>query len=233
MTGQVQPTPEQLRAALAPAARVNIEAAPGSGKTTVAAERFGMYRFRPGVDARGVLALSFTKSARQELADRVRARWGARALAAPHAALTFDRLHQLMLETLLEQNLITWIHTGDRGDPLDSWRGASGARRLNTGDARWVAKIKGAKVSYGATPAPARGFWMSTGGGIQAQLEGGACTHEDVRALVHDALATPALRASLLTWLTMRFQAVIVTRSTTPTVKTSASSSCSAKQACR
>ena len=207
---QVRPTPEQLRAALAPQARVNIEAAPGSGKTTVAAERFGLYRFRPGVDARGVLALSFTRSARQELADRVRSRWGARALAAPHVAVTFDRLHQLLLEALLEQDLIGWAYTGERGDPLDSWRGASGARRLSTGDTRWGAKLRGTTVTHGASRAPSRGFWMSTAGGMRAQLSAGVCTHDDVRALVHDALAHHDLRERLLTWLTARFQAVIV-----------------------
>ena len=51
---------------------------------------------------------------------------------------------------------------------------------------------------------------MSTAGGIHAQLGVGACTHEDIRALVHDSLAAPALQAGLLTWLTGRFQAVIV-----------------------
>lgn len=210
MAGQVQPTQEQLLAALAPDARVNIEAAPGAGKTTVAAERFGMYRFRPGVDTRGVLALSFTKSARQELANRVRARWGGRALTAPHAVLTFDRLHQLLLAALLDAGHISWTYTGERQEPLDSWRGAAGARPLNAGQTRWVAKLNGTTVHRGASPAPYRGVWMSTAGGLRAQLEAGVHTHDDVRSLLHDALAHAELRTLVKASLRQRFRAVIV-----------------------
>lgn len=210
MTRQVEPTLQQLRAALALDPRINIEAAPGSGKTTVAAERFGLYRFTAGVDPRGVLALSFTRSARQELAQRVGSRWGTTALIRPHQALTFDALHQLLLAVLLDQGLVTWAHTATELRVLESWRGVAGARRLNTGDARWVAKLRATTVAQGAGPAPSRGLWMSTGPGIRSQLAAGTCTHDDVRSVVHDALANAGLHAELLAALTNRFRAVIV-----------------------
>jgi DNA helicase-2/ATP-dependent DNA helicase PcrA len=67
-----------------------IEAAPGSGKTTVAAERFGILRFSPNRDDRAVVAVSFTRSATAELGQRIRRRWGPSALAWPHRVVTLD-----------------------------------------------------------------------------------------------------------------------------------------------
>jgi UvrD-like helicase family protein len=77
-------TSEQRAAATTAVARAFIVAAPGSGKTTVAAERFGVIRYDTAADFRRILALSFTRSARGELAARIRRRWGSRALAWPH-----------------------------------------------------------------------------------------------------------------------------------------------------
>jgi len=210
VTRQVRPTPQQLRAALASAPNINIEAAPGSGKTTVAAERFGLYRYTTGVEARGVLALSFTRSARRELADRVRSRWGSGALVKPHVALTFDVLHRLLLDVLLDEDRVTWAHGGQARQVLNSWQGATGARRLGTGAAYWVARLNGTAVRHRAAQAPHGGVWMSTAAGLAAQLGAGVCTHQDVRSIVHDALRTSGLRAALIEAVRARFRAVIV-----------------------
>lgn len=69
-------TEEQKRAATNTANRAYIEAAPGSGKTTVAAERFGVIRYDSAANGAGIVALSFARSARRELHRRVQRRWG-------------------------------------------------------------------------------------------------------------------------------------------------------------
>ena len=46
---------EQLRAASAAEKRLYIEASPGSGKTSVAAERFGLLHFGAPADGRATL----------------------------------------------------------------------------------------------------------------------------------------------------------------------------------
>jgi len=209
--GQVALTVEQLRAGLATDARINIEAAPGSGKTTVAAERYGMYRYATGLDSRGVLALSFTRSAREVLARRIRTRWGSASLDRPNLALTFDSLHFALLELLLHGGHVNWPHSGEVVTVLDSWRGVSGCRRLTVGDSRWVARLSpGGVVARGAAPVETRGDWMSVAAVLTEQLGRGTCTHEDIRSVVHGALARPALRAALRAALADRFRAVVV-----------------------
>lgn len=101
-------TSEQHAAAFSRAERLYINAAPGSGKTTVAAERFGLQRWERGADARRVLGLSFTRSASAELAGRIRRRWGPVALRWPHAIMTIDALHCEILTYLLRSGAINW-----------------------------------------------------------------------------------------------------------------------------
>jgi putative ATP-dependent endonuclease of OLD family len=81
---RLQLTEEQRVAATAADGRVYIEASPGSGKTTVAAERYGVSRYLAPGTGRGVMALSFARSARGELERRVRRRWGVDAMRWPH-----------------------------------------------------------------------------------------------------------------------------------------------------
>lgn len=47
---------------------------PGSGKTTIAAERYGYLRYQRG-DTRGVLGLTFNRAAAAQLRRRIHARW--------------------------------------------------------------------------------------------------------------------------------------------------------------
>src|SRR6266571_3383926 len=101
-------TDEQRRSAATSAPRAFIIAAPGSGKTTVAAERYGVVRYDGAFDSRRILALSFARSAKQELAERIRWRWGTRALAWPHEAVTLDGLHRELVTYLLRTGVIQW-----------------------------------------------------------------------------------------------------------------------------
>ena len=71
------PLTEQQRAAAAASARVFIEAGPGSGKTTIAAERYGVLRYEHAGDGHSILAVSFTRSATKDLKGRITGRWAA------------------------------------------------------------------------------------------------------------------------------------------------------------
>jgi DNA helicase-2/ATP-dependent DNA helicase PcrA len=64
-------TPEQLLTAASPHRLVYVEAFPGSGKTTVSQQRFGLHRFARTTDHRAVVAVSFTRSATEEIRNRV------------------------------------------------------------------------------------------------------------------------------------------------------------------
>jgi DNA helicase II / ATP-dependent DNA helicase PcrA len=124
---------EQKLAAATYAERAFIEAGPGSGKTTIAAERYGVLRFDGKSCGSGLLALSFARSARGELEDRVRRRWGSHALQWPHRVWTLDALHCAIVFHLLRTGAITW--PGGHTELLvhDSWRGHVGSRLLNSG----------------------------------------------------------------------------------------------------
>jgi len=108
-------TDEQLVAAGSPRKQVFLESTPGSGKTTVVALRFGARRYQlpdagasSPYDDRGVLAVSFTRSATSELFRRVRRFWGSSALAWPHRIVTLDTLMCELLEYLLVDGLVKW-----------------------------------------------------------------------------------------------------------------------------
>src|SRR5699024_6497345 len=66
-------TVEQRHAAATGEKNIFIEAGPGSGKTTVSAQRFGVLRFAAQYryDSRAVVAVSFTRAATSNLRRRV------------------------------------------------------------------------------------------------------------------------------------------------------------------
>jgi len=119
-------TDEQLVAAGDSDPLVYIEAAPGSGKTTVAAQRFGCQRFAPpgtdGNDPRPVLAVSFTKSATAELRRRVLADWGSVAVQRPNRIVTLDTIVGELLSALLQTGRVAWPGGHTALEVNDSWR---------------------------------------------------------------------------------------------------------------
>ena len=94
----VKLTNAQVLAAAAPDRLVNVISAPGSGKTTIAAERYGYQRYQAG-DLRGVLGLTFNRAAAAELRRRIEVRWGANCIRPAHRVITFDHLHVELLPT--------------------------------------------------------------------------------------------------------------------------------------
>lgn len=204
-------TREQKRAAACVADRAYIEAAPGSGKTTVAAERYGVLRYLGSRDARSVLALSFARSARGELAARIRARWGGTALSWPHNVSTLDGLHHRLLSHLLRIGAIHWPGAHHELTVLDTWRGQTGARPLTPNlHYRRVAGLTGRSVITRGVRIGQATFGYGNKAPHDAMLEAGYCTHEEIRHVLNEALQNPELRQVIANHLVATTKAVIV-----------------------
>jgi DNA helicase II / ATP-dependent DNA helicase PcrA len=204
-------TREQKRAATNGALRAYILAAPGSGKTTVAAERYGVVRFTGQGDGRSVLALSFARSARGELESRVRERWGSSALGWPHMTSTLDGLHFRLVSHLLRKDEIQWLGGHTELVVLDSWRSQPHARFL-TPDYKYcrVARLTGRSVTTVGVNIGRAFFGYGNKARHEAMLAQGICTHDEIRSVLRSALANPQLRAVVAEYLTTTTKAVIV-----------------------
>lgn len=182
-------TEEQKVAATAPDGRVYIEAAPGSGKTTVAAERYGVTRYARAGNARGVVALSFARSARGELERRVRRRWGIDAMRWPHRVWTLDSLHCALVLHLIRSSAITWPGGRDELTVLDSWRGTRGSRPIDPGGLAYGLTVNGATVVASRHRVATGGSYFTNKADYLRQLADGICTHEEVRQVLDGAIA--------------------------------------------
>ncbi|MGO4649183.1 UvrD-helicase domain-containing protein [Nocardia sp. 2YAB30] len=204
-------TCEQRTAATTPAARSFIVAAPGSGKTTVAAERFGVIRYDTPGDLRRILALSFTRSARGELAARIRRRWGSKALSWPHQALTLDTLHCEILTFLLRRGVISWMGHHTELAVLDTWRGQTGARWMSEDMGyRRIAVLRGTNVRSFGVKVARSDYYIGAKKPFEEHLAAGRCTHTEVRQIVAAALRHDKLRAQVANYLAATTKAVIV-----------------------
>lgn len=206
-------TDEQLLAAASDADLVNIISGPGSGKTTVSAARFGYLHHRDPDGRRGVLGLSFTRSAVGELRSRITARWGHRAVELPNLVTTFDDFHVRVLYHLLDLGLVTWPGGHRRLDVIDDFRGIdSDYRWLLTGSYRRYAGCgaDGAITSLSERiPKPKFGFGKK--GPHLAVLSGGTSSHDDVRRALGAALNHVAgAREAVVAWLAANYRHVVV-----------------------
>ena len=195
-------TDEQKTAACFDDRRLFIEAAPGSGKTTVAAERFGVLRFAKRPAGTGAItALSFTRSATWELHRRIQSRWGSSALTWPHRVMTIDALLCELLQHLLRTGLLKWPGDHTSLQVLDAWRGHRGYRWLAIGNFRRVATIQnGVVTSIGARVNVAR-LGVGSREDFHQLLAAGRCTHEEVRQVVAAALQIPELNQAIVDFL--------------------------------
>lgn len=206
-------TDEQKTAAGASARRLFIEANPGSGKTTVAAERFGVLRFsRRGASEKSVTAVSFTRSATGELTRRVRGRWGTKALAWPHGVSTVDTLVHAIVQHLLRTGRITWPGGHTTLEVLDDWRGHNGYRWLVAGNNyRRVATLDAAgNVTSVGRKVVQPGFGFGNKSAFHAQLERGRCTHEDIRDVLVAALRRDGLKEAVGQYLAAAVNHLVV-----------------------
>lgn len=203
-------TDEQAVASASSQKLINVVSVPGSGKTTIAAERFGYLRYRRG-DARGVLGLSFTRAAAGVLSRRIEGRWGSRCVTFPHRVMTFDQLHVHVLHVLLGEGIIKWPNGLKEIEVVDDYRGFKGHRWLLAGSYRRVAKLSGdgTVVSWGSRI-------QNPGSGIGniAQhneiLESGVCSHEDVRSILSHAFTAAHAIDFAKAWLAKAFREIVI-----------------------
>ena len=205
-------TGEQVVAAASPLHCVFIEASPGSGKTTVAAQRFGALRYSsqlaPGgiTDHRSVTAISFTRSATRELHRRVRQTWGPETLRWPHRIITLDTLLYDLLRHLLATGHIRWpgghlhleVHDSWRILAEEKWRFATAGLRLDGKDV----VVQTAPTLTGALRISPSDY--------QSAIAAGRCTHEDVRQVLAQALRSPGIVDAVAAHLAVTTRALIV-----------------------
>lgn len=206
-TGPRKLTREQVSAIVDPCRLVHVEASPGSGKTTVAAQRFGLHRFTPTGDHRAVVAVCFARSATEELRGRIGRQWGATALAWPHRVVTLDTLLCDLLSHLLRSGVLMWPGGHHTLDVLDTWQMQLVAASTRT---KPVLCLDGTRVAVGTSerdesrghPAPDE---------FTAAIERGICTHENVREVLDSALAPSGVaRAAAVAWLQQTTRSLLV-----------------------
>lgn len=207
-----QLTDEQRDAVCAGNARIFIEAAPGAGKTTVAAERYGVLRFNRGqVAGNGITAVSFTRSATTELLHRVTTRWGSSAVSWPPGVLTIDGLVCKIVEHLLRSDIVHWPNGFTKLEVLDDWRGHRGYRPMNEGSYRRVAMITttGSVTSRGRlTTTP--GWGIGSKADFDYHLGRGLCTHQDVRDVLTSVLRQETFRTVVADFIASSVAHVVV-----------------------
>lgn len=186
-------TAQQRRAAGTSVKNIFIEAGPGTGKTTVSAQRFGVHRFaaKHRHDSRAVVAVSFTRSATYNLRRRVQRLWGTEALAWPHRIVTLDTVMSDLLHDLLREDLVEWPGAKDLWpdrnvalDVRDSWASCGG-----TSSTRSIYQLG----LQGKTLAIRESFAEKYANRVPAVnivplMREGICTHDDVRSILELAL---------------------------------------------
>ncbi|MGH3902719.1 MAG: UvrD-helicase domain-containing protein [Pseudonocardiaceae bacterium] len=185
-------TSSQLRAATSNDRLCYVKAGPGSGKTFTAAEAFGYLRHvRHRDDRRGICGATFARSARRELASRIRLRWGPESIGWPNAICTFDEIHRRLMRYLVHKGLVDWPGGRVPDRPEDSWTSHPDASskpgkrpRFRVGldaDGR-LAVIEASNNNQAPTPA------FTDPRLLTEALSAGRCTHNDIRNALADAI---------------------------------------------
>lgn len=185
-------TDEQLCAVAATESCVFIEAAPGSGKTLVAAHRFGLLRFAQPPDGRAVVAVSFTRAATRELRQRIIRIWGRSALTPPHRVITIDTMLWELLTYLLRAGHIIWPGGHVDLQVMDTWE-------LHA-DHRWTTYQPYLKLD-GRVVTPTAGFGRHRENRVdrvqfEASVRAGMCAHESSPSSGYARVTSRSLRLS-------------------------------------
>ena len=208
-------TDEQRLAAAARTTNVFIEAGPGTGKTTVSAQRFGVQRFAPEHrhDHRAVVAVSFTRAATHNLRRRVQRLWGPSALAWPHRIVTLDTVMSDLVHDLLRSGLLRWPNQTTLWpdglvalDVHDSWAAFGGTTYNKT---VYLLTVVGGQVTVRHGFAPDRKSCVPSTEIVPRLLEG-VCTHQDIRGVLGQALRDPACAARVRHRLATTMRALVV-----------------------
>lgn len=202
-------TVQQIMASGTSTGNVFINAGPGTGKTTVAAQRFGALRFsaESRTDDRAVVAVSFTRAATWNLHRRVRRVWGPAALAWPHRIVTLDAIMCDLFHDLLGCGLLVWPngHTALRVE--DSWNVLGGSF--------WTRQEYQVRITSGGVIEVVTGYskkasQRAPSAEIRRQLLAGTCTHEDLRDLLESALSNRDVADRVRNRLATTMRALIV-----------------------
>lgn len=209
----VRLTDEQVLAAASDVPLVNIISGPGSGKTTVSAARFGYLHHRDPDGRRGVLGLSFTRSAVRELRSHIIARWGQRTAELPNLVTTFDDFHVRVIHHLIDLGLVTWPGGHVRLEAIDDFRGIdSDYRWLSAGSYRRYAGCGADGLITSLSERinkPKFGFGRK--GPHLTALTCGISSHDDVRRALKTALkVVPGARDAVVDWLAANYRHVVV-----------------------
>lgn len=205
---------KQALAAASPYRYVEVEAIPGSGKTVVAVERFGVLRYSSD-DARGVLALAFNVATVAALKSRIVERWGASCVAFPHEVCTFDKMYRELFDYLVNVGHVGWPGEFDSLDVRKDYRGLEGYS-CNPNCCLSVTLDPSNAVSICELP---RRFKSESVGGFQnvcyleRVLRSGIISYEHLHRLVDCVCEDENLSAIVVDWLKRCYRSVIVDES--------------------
>ncbi|MEV5410005.1 UvrD-helicase domain-containing protein [Thermopolyspora sp. NPDC052614] len=191
---------EQLRAASAVDKRLYIEASPGAGKTSVAAERFGLQHYGAPADGRATLGFAYTRLAAAELCERVRSRWGSAALRWPNRIDTLDSLLRDILTWLLRMGQLRWPGGHEELKVSDTWE-AWGVRTWQSWKPRLAPVlhiVESGQIEFGGPEQ------------FHGPLAEGRCTHDEIRTVIAGALDRRVLKAAIADFLRASVRSVIV-----------------------
>lgn len=208
-------TAQQRHAAATSERNIFIEAGPGTGKTTVSAQRFGVHRFAAEHrhDPRAVIAVSFTRAATYNLRRRVQRLWGTEALAWPHRIVTLDTIMSDLLHDLLRQGLVEWPDAKTLWpdgnvtlDIRDSWASCGGTVSTRS---IYQLSLRGRAVHMTGLFAEKHAYRVPAVN-IVPLMKRGVCTHDDVRSILEHALALPDCAARIQLRLGQQLRALVV-----------------------
>lgn len=204
-------TDRQVVAAVSARPYTNIVSAPGSGKTTVASERFGYLASQRDADGRGVLGLSFNRAAVAELGSRITARWGRSTTQLPNLVTTFDDLHVRVMHHLIAQGLIRWPGGHSTVEVLDEYRGKRGFRFLPPTNWKRIAICdQSGQVLSGSRRLSAPEYGIGGVADHRAVLAEGLVSHEDVRCILRKAAGLKGVTDVIQHWFSSNFRHIIV-----------------------
>ncbi len=201
-------TREQRVAAASRRPVLYVEAGPGTGKTTVAAHRFGVLRFDPTErgNPKAIIAVSFTRAATVCLRQRVLRFWGPSALTWPHRIVTLDSLISEIVHDLLAEGLVSWPGGHRVLEVHDSW--------LSFGKTEFGFKTCEIELRNGQVHIRERRIYpgeiVYPSDKKAALLRQGTCTHNEVRLVLAWALQDKNCVARIRERLGGAFRAFIV-----------------------
>jgi DNA helicase II / ATP-dependent DNA helicase PcrA len=205
-------TDRQVVAAASDRPYTNIVSAPGSGKTTVAAERFGYLAYQRTAERRGVLGLSFTRAAVSGLSSRISARWGRTTIGLPNLVTTFDDLHVRVLHHLLSLGLVRWPAEHLTVTVLDEYRGMKGFRFREPGSYKRMSACNATGLVYSDVRRVAKNeYGFGSKADHSVALAAGYCSHEDVRGVLRSAVTTvTGVQDAIQAWFASNFRHIVI-----------------------